>query len=125
MTQTIHRKEQSMKPSQITAFQTVLSRLATAGFRCTVESDETTTDESWAVYHFADGSNLIWGTTSETGAENSVTHLVSAHRALDALFTNDYGDEPQLFATGDFDEDVNALRDWIAYLTETHGTSQE
>ncbi|MFE0778894.1 hypothetical protein [Streptomyces sp. NPDC058861] len=114
-----------MKPSQITAFQTALARLAAAGFRCTVESDGKATDESWAAYYFADTSHLTWGAVSDTGAENSTTHPVSGHRALSAFFTTDHGDEPQLFDTGDFDQDVAALRDWISHLADTYGTTQQ
>ncbi|WP_327309782.1 hypothetical protein OG730_41605 (plasmid) [Streptomyces sp. NBC_01298] len=114
-----------MKSSQITAFHTALARLAAAGFRCTVESDGKTTDESWAAYHFADTSHLTWGAISDTGAENSATHPVSAHRALSAFFITDYGDEPQLFDSGDFDRDVAALLAWITDLADTHGASQQ
>ncbi|MFD6470809.1 hypothetical protein [Streptomyces goshikiensis] len=108
-----------------TAFHTALARLAAACFRCTVESDGKTTDEYWAAYHFADTSHLMWSAISDTGAENSATHPVSAHRALSAFLTTGHRDEPQLFDTGDFDRDVAALLAWITDLADTHGASQQ
>lgn len=111
--------------AEATAFHTALARLAAAGFRCATESDGKTTDEAWASYYFGDTSHLTWGATSDTGAENSVSHPVTSHRSLSAHHTTDYGDEYQLFDTGHFDRDVAALRTWISDLAETHGASQQ
>ncbi|MGW3387302.1 hypothetical protein [Streptomyces cinereoruber] len=107
-----------MSSSKPTAFDTVLSRLKAAGFPCTVESDGKTADETWAAYQLADTFHLTWGTVSDTGAENSATHPVSAHRALSAFLATDYGDDHRLFDTGDFDRDVAALLAWITHLTD-------
>lgn len=109
---------------QITAFQTVLFRLAASGVRCTVESDART-NETWASIHFADTSHLTWHAISDTSVEDSATHPVSAHRALSALYTSEYGDDIQLFDTGDFDRDVTALGNWITHLTETCGATDQ
>ena len=105
--------------TEMTAFYTVVSHLAAAGIHCEIESDEK--DETYAAYHFADGSHLTWGAHSITGAENSATHPISAHGRLDGFYTNDAGDEDRDFTSGDFATDAAALVTWVTDLADRHG----
>ncbi|MFE2850185.1 hypothetical protein ACFXJO_03530 [Streptomyces lavendulae] len=103
-----------MNASEPTAFHTAFARLTTEGIHCTIE-DDGKTGETWASYIFDDHSELTWGTTSNTGAENSTTHPVTHHRQIEAFHATDQGDASYLFNTGDFDRDVTAL---LAKITE-------
>ncbi|OEJ23043.1 hypothetical protein AR457_38260 [Streptomyces agglomeratus] len=111
--------------TELTAFHTILSRLAAAGIHCTIESDGKTAGETWAAYHFADTSHVTWGAYSDTGAENSATHPVTSHGYLNAFHTTDEADEYHLFDTGDFDRDAAELTTWITKLAADHGRTRQ
>jgi hypothetical protein len=115
------------QPTEQTVFHAVLARLAAVGIHCETESaaDGKLKDEIYAAYHFADGSHFTWGAHSITGAENSATHPISAHGRLDGFYTDDAGDEPRAFTTGDFATDATELVAWIAILADQHGRAQK
>ncbi|MGW3954622.1 hypothetical protein ACWEKM_27655 [Streptomyces sp. NPDC004752] len=113
------------QPTQPTAFHTVLAQLAAAGIDCEVESDGKLTDQTYGAYHFADGSDLTWDTQSNTGAENSMTHPVSAHGRLGGFYTDDTKDEAREFTTGDFDTDAAAFVAWVTDLADRHGRASK
>ncbi|MFF3378081.1 hypothetical protein ACFYXF_34660 [Streptomyces sp. NPDC002680] len=114
-----------MTPTDNTVFHAVLALLAAADFHCEIESDGKLMDETCAAYHFGDGSHLTWGAQSITGAENSITHPVSAHGRLDGFYTDDTGDEGREFATGNFATDAAALVAWMTELANQHGRAQK
>ncbi|WP_331732910.1 hypothetical protein OG613_48885 (plasmid) [Streptomyces sp. NBC_00015] len=105
------------QPTDDTVFNTVLALLA-AGIHCEVDPDGKLMDCPYASYHFADGSELTWGVQSITGAENSITHQVSAHGYLGGFYTDDTRDEIREFTTGDFATDAAAFVAWMTELAD-------
>lgn len=106
-------------------FHEVLALLAAVDIHCEIESDGKLMDQTYAAYYFADGSQLTWGAQSITGAENSITHPVSAHGRLGGFYTDDTRDEDREFTTGDFATDAADLVAWMTELADQHGRAQK
>ncbi|MFI9771885.1 hypothetical protein ACIHJG_34225 [Streptomyces sp. NPDC052415] len=112
------------QPAEPTAFDAVLALLAAAGIHSKADSEGKVAG-SYGVYEFADGGQLTWGTQSNTGAENSITHPVSAHGRLGGFYIDDERDETREFTTGDFNTDAAAFVAWVSDLANRHGRPSE